>query len=93
MKHTLKQFGGWHYGPDPEGEQHDKISVHTDEGYYICLIDKGSHEEAIARLIAAAPELLEALEAIVHDNECGNWSKYKFDNARAAIAKARVETQ
>ena len=41
-------------------------------------------EQANARLIAAAPELLEALEYLMkHDNSEG-WS-----NARAAIAKAR----
>lgn len=54
-------------------------------------------EEANARLIAAAPELLEALKELVNDGEC-----YCADNvasketcrhckARAAIAKAQGE--
>lgn len=47
--------------------------------------------EANARLIAAAPELLEALKALV--NNCADYEPWQrpcltFDNARAAIAKA-----
>ena len=43
--------------------------------------------EVNKRLIAAAPELLEALEALV-----GLWDDSTWDKARAAIAKARGET-
>ena len=50
---------------------------------------------ADARLIAAAPELLEALtvlsdwvESLISDNECR-----PLENARAAIVKATGETQ
>lgn len=41
---------------------------------------------ANARLIAAAPDLLEALQDIVARNEIQNW--FNLDKARAAIAKA-----
>ena len=43
--------------------------------------------EANTRLMAAAPELLEALEALV-----GLWDDSTWDKARAAIAKAKGET-
>lgn len=51
----------------------------------------GGFEEADARLMASAPELLEALEAIVE-----NWDKKvlfssDIDAARDAIAKAKGE--
>ena len=49
----------------------------------------GPTHEANARLIAAAPELLEALESILSD-ACDNGAYW--DKARAAIAKARGET-
>jgi hypothetical protein len=41
---------------------------------------------ANARLIAAAPEMLEALKDIVKRNEIQHW--FNLDLARAAIAKA-----
>jgi len=52
------------------------------------------HDEANARLIAAAPELLAALEAALeaviyfHNNEEDNGT---LDLVRAAIAKAQIE--
>lgn len=57
------------------------------EGFY------GDIEEDIAnaRLAAAAPELLEALETLVAMDDCGmgvtGWD-HGFNKARAAIAKA-----
>ena len=42
----------------------------------------GAHFAANARLMAAAPDLLEALEAVVEDED------YAYSKARAAIAKA-----
>jgi hypothetical protein len=42
--------------------------------------------EANARLIAAAPDLLEALQEIIKWNEVQHW--FNFNAARAAIAKA-----
>ena len=54
--------------------------------------------EANARLIAAAPDLLEALSKLtemycqmVHSGDCGNWNPeddIEIQEARAAIAKA-----
>jgi hypothetical protein len=46
--------------------------------------------EANARLIAAAPELLEALESMVEMVEMNGFGKaYAMDISRAAIAKAK----
>ena len=50
------------------------------------------YEEADARLIAAAPELLEALENLLAVREGKGGTKYHADDiARAAIAKAKGE--
>ena len=59
----------------------------TPEGWQSehCDITPEEHK-ANARLIAAAPELLEALQDMVSDHEC--LSKPTIDFARRAIAKA-----
>lgn len=44
--------------------------------------------DANARLIAAAPELLEALQAIMEDMDSEFGTDYDYNKARAAIAKA-----
>jgi hypothetical protein len=51
---------------------------------------------ANARLIAAAPDLLEALELMLDrfrdtEGSYGQWEEEATENARAAIAKARGE--
>lgn len=59
-------------------------------------VDVDSEEVANARLIAAAPELLEALEQAcqyIEDDETAHGRKFGTGNAvRAAIAKARGES-
>lgn len=60
---------------------------------------EGDTDEANARLIAAAPELLEALERMLHSfspHPCENTEKWREEYdacelARAAIAKAKGE--
>jgi len=59
---------------------------------------QGTETKANARLIAAAPELLEALESLVmasaHCGESGWLGDYDpWENARAAIAKAKGELE
>ena len=53
-----------------------------------------SFNESNARLIAAAPDLLEALEAItdLYDTDEGCRSRPEYKAARAAIAKAKGES-
>ena len=57
----------------------------------------GEEYEANATLIAAAPELLEALECLIHDVECEIEPHGRmidaFSNAKNAIAKAKGETK
>ncbi len=62
-------------------------------GYCICQLTRNAEEAANARLIAAAPDLLETLRELVReaDRKGGRVrevSRYEVDRARAAIAKA-----
>ena len=56
---------------------------HTDDQWLLT--------EADANLIAAAPELLEALKSIVQWVEQGDYEESFLSDARAAIARARGE--
>jgi hypothetical protein len=66
---------------------------------YVCAVEPSSfsnrecnqeQEEADARLIAAAPEMLEALRGLLDPatNEDGAWYRQAREAARAAIVKA-----
>ena len=85
--------GPWRIGtPPPNGEQ----TIGTTQGLMVAVATTGASvpTKANARLIAAAPDLLEALieladcgaEAWGEDRPCVKW-------ARAAIAKATGEPQ
>jgi len=55
------------------------------------VIADNIQEESEAKLIAAAPELLEALQQVMCDNkELGAISRPSGDQARAAITKATI---
>ena len=56
----------------------------------ICHVGNGPRSLANARLIAAAPELLEALKEIIAAADGDGWNQLdaSFATARAAIAKA-----
>jgi hypothetical protein len=56
-------------------------------GEAIALAWAGTHEDA--RLIAAAPDLLAALEALVAVLDSGDRAIEAYEQARAAIARAR----
>ena len=60
------------------------------EGFVIARIIgcDSKKNESNARLIAAAPELLEALESMLENWESGGISPYPIKQARAAISKA-----
>lgn len=97
MKNKIK------YTPGPWMVQHDKIEGARPvcQLYHPCgdivdwptdTPDDGDREaEANAQLIAAAPELLAALEfcADALNTEAGGLYKAHIEQARAAIAKAR----
>jgi len=94
MKHTpgpwmamLKPFGGFTIAPLKGGGRREIGSVLFRHD----KIDIVSEVDANARLIAAAPELLEALKEQIEPRSKG-WKVTDWDirdaNARAAIAKA-----
>lgn len=92
-KHTP---GPWVVDESTDGRSKGFIRHQTEEGHSVAICrvtgTYWSHEqrEANRRLIAAAPELLEALEEIVARNEIQHW--FNLDQARFAIAKAKGES-
>lgn len=61
MTNTKHTPGPWQVLPPKEGQPSITIAIPSNDAVYVA----GSTKEANARLIAAAPELLEALEAMV----------------------------
>lgn len=100
MAHTHTP-GPWEYVPDediPGHREPDRVKA----GKYWILQTNSSvsyvsnETTANARLIAAAPDLLAALELLVSD--CADYPAWErpcmaVDHARAAIRKARGEVQ
>lgn len=91
--------GPWAYatGPSLKGRYH---TVEDADENMVCECYEGTEEtdEANARLITAAPELLEALEAVIAaKDQFDKDGTFDLDqdaweaSARAAIAKARGE--
>lgn len=98
-KHTP---GPWRIAPP--GVYTSGVNIDAFAGGYVALIGGGVSDPVMAdaRLIAAAPDLLEALETLLasFDSEIHNeydgtsWLAERLaeaDHARAAIAKARGE--
>jgi hypothetical protein len=85
MKHTQ---GDWHYKYDNFGN----LVVKGPDGYDICEIRGCGDMEANAHLIAAAPELLEALVFVEERlTRSGYPDGPNLQTLRAAIAKATGE--
>lgn len=87
---TKHKSGPWMISQSGNDTDPGKISIEVGDGeYFICQVDGGMHQQANAKLIAAAPELLSSLEALI-----ASWDDLKpgesiiVDAARAAIAKA-----
>lgn len=93
-KHTP---GNWFVNYESNDVGDGKLSVEVDGDYFIAQVDEGVCQKANARLIAAAPELLEAVrgldEAYCRAGENLTREERAEDRrrliaARAAIAKA-----
>jgi len=81
------------FGNTASYEVYANVETKSGKGGYtrICQITPRD-QKANARLIAAAPELLEALEAMVEMVEMNGLGKrYALDLAASAITKARGE--
>ncbi len=72
--------GPWHAKPSMHGKKYKYVQIGKDESYTTLEV-----LPADARLIAAAPDLLEALRAVV---SVADRKTVEFDKAHAAIAKA-----
>ena len=93
--------GPWHcknangvYGADGYAVTHpihQAITVLGSDDRSHQLIER--NVAANARLISAAPELLESLEEIMSGEGVPDIPSWQLDKARAAIAKAKVETK
>lgn len=89
MKHTP---GPWHINEDQKDCGAGKLSIEAKDEYFIAQVDESVSQEANAKLIAAAPELLEALREL---DECyceaGNdLSKEDRHRHRMTLIKARA---
>jgi len=107
MKESKHTPGPWVHNPTDEPQNADR-HVRVDDGQWLRVIAKVKHGEkdnarANARLIAAAPDLLEVLERLIawHENPsarvahccvCGQtYPDEAWMDARAAIRKATGE--
>ena len=80
-----------------QAEYHKAVGVYWDEARQALAAYESTNPEPVARLIAAAPDLLEALEkcaAIIGAPQEGHWAtddevNDAYESAVAAIAKAK----
>lgn len=84
-KHTP---GPWRYEAGRDGRP--PYVIRGTEGGFVVVGMTADRQEADARLIAAAPELLQALEAIVNDPYVAALGSLGM-RAKRVIAKARGE--
>ena len=79
--------GPWHCNPTAGYEIHGQYAVYSDTGSTLAVVYDGEKD---ARLIAAAPELLEACQRAICDLELahGGRDTLTLRQLRAALAKA-----
>ncbi len=91
--HAMHTPGPWQFKELSLGEGFEISGTEYSNNYALCSAVGKSWEEADAHLIAAAPELLEALQSIMSSKVESNpelWHRAKLA-ACAAIAKATGE--
>ncbi len=89
MKNTKHTPGPWHFGPTAG---HHDFAIYPEATGKDLALSRGTNE-ANARLIAAAPELLEALKTMADGYHRGDFKHAVHQDAIAAIAKATGESQ
>ena len=76
------------------GVENGKVSINAGN-YFVALVDEGNAQMANAKLIIAAPDLLSALQDLVHSAARGvkncTAQVVALEKARAAISKATGE--
>jgi hypothetical protein len=94
-KHTP---GPWQTDQAEHDAPYQDIRIHAGKGSICCvwiddapLHDYNAEQRANARLIAAAPELLEALKRLMSETTTMQDALEAAQQARAAIAKAEGE--
>ena len=78
----------------PDRGEVTQVSAFSEDGNRIlCCVVQSFNEIEDARLIAAAPDLLRALQEIVAAADGSGWAQLDatFSTARAAIVKAKLE--
>ena len=92
INRTQHTKGPWKFGSSNEDSVY-KRNIGGSDGYHVAVASSREDEEVVAnaRLIAAAPDLLEALLLFAVENKT-HTELERFQVARAAIAKATGET-
>lgn len=86
MSDTPWTPGPWSWGED---YSYPYCDVFIDDETIIAEVPSGP---ANARLIAASPELVEALEGLLNENDMAGWAA-KVTSARALLARIRGDDQ
>lgn len=97
MRHTP---GPWHVDPDPRPDMEWNNHIYGADGMAVCFMAHSDgkddeRDEANARLIAAAPDLLSALEAVEQAYSNRHSPQHRtacLMQAQAAIKKAKGES-
>lgn len=86
-KHTP---GPWRFGGPEKCTIYDRFGQRIANSFEGVMATQRSDSEcqANAKLIASAPDLLEALQAIIEDMDSEHGTEYDYNKARAAIKKA-----
>lgn len=86
MSHTP---GPWAINEESDECLPGKMSIESN-GHFIAQVDECKSQKPNARLISAAPELLEALQHLMEwqVKNVHVWHNSAYDNAAAVVAKA-----
>ena len=95
----IKHTGPWGqgYSTEPSSSSPPASAIYGDGGRWVCSVSEASvpttEEYANAHLIAAAPDLLAALEHVDSVGGLEYAGEIDFDCVKSAIAKAKGEAE